>query len=213
MVGRSKTNCLAMEDSRPLPYTSRLPWIVSVVVTVVSICFDEPPGVPRYYTGYDPGGAAVVSIVFGLWCGWLTLLAMAGPRWLRLGLVVMVTSSFFGYALHKDNLRRPLYVPNADVIDPLVLWAAAGLIGVASVWLTRGWLRLLTVLISVPLAFATSIGFGLAAQAIANDSWNPGWPFFVMLTACRVLVPYFFWTLILPKNLPGERTGPPDLRR
>ena len=196
------------EENPPLSYSPRLPWIVSMLVTVVSMVFDHQPET-RYSTGHDPGGAAVVSIVFALWCGWLTLLAMAGPRWLRLGLVIMVPSSFFGYALHKNVLQWLLYVRNADIIDPLVLWAAAGLIAVASVWLTRSWLRLLTVLVSVPLALAASVGVGIAAVEIARH--RPAWSEFVLLAACRVLVPYVFWTLLLPRSLPGssENSGRP----
>jgi len=199
-----------MKDSPPLPYSPQLPWIVSVLVTVVSMGFDHQPEA-RYSTGHDPGGAAVVSIAFGLWCGWLTLLAMAGPRWLRLGLVVLVPSSFFGYALNKNALQWLLYVRNADIMDPLVLWGVGGLIAAASVWLTRSWLRLLTVLVSIPLALAASIGVRIAAVEIAyqrpawpaEDSWNPAWPEFVFLAACRVLVPYVFWKLLLPKSLLG----------
>ncbi len=164
------------------------------------MAFDDQPQT-RYSTGHDPGGAAVVSIAFSLWCGWLALLAMAGSRWLRLGLVVMAPLSCFAFIVSKREFQWMLYVRNAQIIDPLILLAVSGIVAVASVCLTRHWGRLATVLVSVPVAFAASIGFAYVADALSDDNWNPAWPDFVLLASCRVLVPYSFWTLLLPRSL------------
>jgi hypothetical protein len=100
-----------------------------------------------------------------------------------------------------------LYVQNAEVIDPLVLLATSAIVAAASVCLTRHWKRLATVLVSIPLALAVAVALALLANSISAENWNPGWPDFVLLASCRVLVPYLFWSLLLPRSLDLPPSG------
>jgi hypothetical protein len=210
-LGLNASNLSANLPSETVETPVYKPWrdprVVSIGVAVGTMVLDDLP-LGQYATFHDPGGAAVLSTLLALPCGLLAVTTTYYAKTRRELIAIVVLLLFL-----NAGGKGMLYVRNAHIIDPLVLWAGSMVIAIAYVKATRRWRRLVTVLVSVPLALGVSHGLEWLATRYAPASWNSSWPFFVLLVAYRVLVPYCFWTMLIPRpeGLAQQRAAQPDM--